>query len=86
VAVLDQYRIMALEKILAVPLTIAQRQAVLERLVEKCHIVAHGAYKRQHHARWTTYHAKKQQYQHILENLRQPGEARDLACQNAVNH
>jgi GT2 family glycosyltransferase len=86
VAVLDQYRIMALEKILAAPLALSQRQAVLEHLVEKCHIVAYGAYKRQHHTRWTTYHAKEQYYQHALENLQESGEVRDLVCQNAVHH
>jgi glycosyltransferase involved in cell wall biosynthesis len=85
VAVLDQYRIIALEKLLAVPLTMSQRQAVLEHLVSKCHIVAQGAYKRQHPTRWTTYHAKEQQYQHALENLRHPGEVRAMACQKAMS-
>jgi glycosyltransferase involved in cell wall biosynthesis len=59
---LDQYRITALEKILTAPLTPARRQAVLTHLVQKCRIVAQGAQKRQHEARWLTYSAKAQHY------------------------
>jgi glycosyltransferase involved in cell wall biosynthesis len=66
VPVLDQYRITALEKILAAPLTLSQRQAVLEHLVQKCRVVAQGAYKRQQVARWATYSAKAQRYQQQL--------------------
>lgn len=66
IPVLDQYRITALEKILAAPLTLSQRQAVLAQLIEKCRIVAQGAQKRQHQAQWATYSAKAQRYQHQL--------------------
>src|SRR5262245_66548538 len=62
VPVLDQYRITALEKILTAPLSLTQRQAVLTQLVQKCRIVAQGARKRQHAARWALYHAKEQHY------------------------
>ncbi len=64
--VLDIYRIIALEKILAAPLTLAQRQAVLEHLVQKSRIVAQGARKRGHRARWATYDAKTHTYQQQL--------------------
>jgi glycosyltransferase involved in cell wall biosynthesis len=66
IPVLDQYRITALEKILAAPLTLSQRRAVLEHLIQKCRIVAQGAHKRQHEARWATYSAKAQRYQQQL--------------------
>ncbi len=66
VPVLDQYRIMALEKILTAPLSVPQRQAVLAHLVQKCCIVAQGAQKRQHAARWALYQAKEQHYQQQL--------------------
>ena len=38
-------------KILAAPLSLSQRQAVLTHLVQKCRIVALGAQKRQHKTR-----------------------------------
>jgi len=66
IPVLDQYRITALEKILAAPLTLSQRQAVLAQLLQKCRVVAQGAYKRQHEARWATYSVKAQHYQQQL--------------------
>ena len=66
IPVLDQYRITALEKILAAPLALSQRQAVLAHLVQKCRVVAQGARKRQHEARWATYSAKVQCYQQRL--------------------
>jgi glycosyltransferase involved in cell wall biosynthesis len=71
VPVLDQYRIMALEKILVTPLTLPQRRAVLAHLVQKCSIVAQGAYRRQHEARWAVYTAKEQTYQQQLAHLEQ---------------
>ena len=64
--VLDQYRITALEKILAAPLALSQRQAVLVQLIQKCRVVAQGAHKRQHEACWATYSAKAQRYQQQL--------------------
>jgi glycosyltransferase involved in cell wall biosynthesis len=69
VPVLDQYRITALEKILAAPLTVPQRQAVLEHLVKKCHIVAQGARKRHNEARWAAYSTRAQHYQQQLAEL-----------------
>jgi len=66
IPVLDQYRITALEKILAAPLTSSQRQAVLIQLLQKCRVVAQGAYKRQQELRWATYSAKAQHYQQQL--------------------
>jgi len=66
ILVLDQYRITALEKILAAALTLSQRQAVLAHLVQKCRVVAQGAHKRQQEARWATYSAKAQRYQQQL--------------------
>lgn len=63
VPILDQYRILALEKLLTASLTASQRQAVLTHLVEKCTIVAQGAGKRQQDARAALYRAKAQQYQ-----------------------
>ena len=69
IPVLDQYRITALEKILAAPLTLSQRQAVLVQLRQKCRVVAQGAYKRQHEARWATYSAKAQCYEQQLANV-----------------
>jgi glycosyltransferase involved in cell wall biosynthesis len=71
VPVLDQYRITALEKTLTAPLTTPQRQAVLLHLAQKCHIVAQGARKRQHEARWVTYQAKAQAYRQQLAHLQQ---------------
>ena len=64
--VLDRYRIKALEKALAAPLPPAHRRAVLEQLVARCRIVAHGARKRQHADRWACYAAKEQQYRQRL--------------------
>ena len=75
VPVLDQYRIMALEKILTAPLSVPQRQAVLAHLVQKCCIVAQGAQKRQHAARWALYQAKEQHYQQQLAAVLQAVEA-----------
>ena len=69
VPVLDQYRITALEKILASPLTQVQQRAVLEHLVQKCSVVAQGARKRHHEARWAMYHDKAQRYQQQLASL-----------------
>ncbi len=71
VPVLDQYRITALEKMLTAPLRLSQRQAVLTQLVQKCHIVALGARKRQHETRWTLYSAKAQHYQQQLADVLQ---------------
>ena len=69
VPVLDIYRISALENILAAPLTRPQRQAVLEHLVQKSRIVAQGARKRGHGARWATYDVKARTYQQYLAGL-----------------
>jgi glycosyltransferase involved in cell wall biosynthesis len=69
VPVLDQYRISALEKTLTMPLTVPQRQAVLEHLVQKCRIVAQGAHKRQQAVRWATYAAKEHTYGQQLAHL-----------------
>jgi glycosyltransferase involved in cell wall biosynthesis len=74
IPVLDQYRITALEKILAAPLTLPQRQAVLAQLLQKCRVVAQGARKRQHEARWATYSAKAQRYQQQLAEAFHPAE------------
>jgi glycosyltransferase involved in cell wall biosynthesis len=72
VSVLDQYRIVALEKILTAPLSLQQQQAVLEQLVRKCRIVAQGARKRRLEARWATYQAKADAYCRQLASLKQP--------------
>jgi glycosyltransferase involved in cell wall biosynthesis len=69
VPMLDQYRIMALEKMLAASLTPPQQQAVLEHLMQKCHIVAQGARKRQHEVRWAIYDAKEHNYRQQLVDL-----------------
>lgn len=69
VPVLDQYRIMALEKMLLAALSLTQRQQVLAQLVTKCRIVAQGARKRQLEKRWHTYEAKAQGYQQQLDTL-----------------
>jgi hypothetical protein len=69
VPVLDQYRITALEKILAAPLNLSQRQAVLTQLAQKCRIVALGARKRQHETRWALYSARAQHYQQQLAEI-----------------
>jgi glycosyltransferase involved in cell wall biosynthesis len=68
-AVLDQYRISALEKILTVPLTEPQQRAVLEHLVQKCRIVAQGARKRCLTARSELYEAKEDGYRQRLARL-----------------
>jgi len=65
----------ALEKILTASLSLSQRQAVLAHLVQKCRIVAQGAQKRQHAARWACYHAKEQYYQQQLAAVLQTAEA-----------
>lgn len=69
VPVLDQYRITALEKILAAPLTVVQRQQVLRQLVTKCRIVAQGARKRHLEERWQSYHTRAETYQQQLAAL-----------------
>lgn len=69
IPVLDQYRIMALEKILTASLTGEQRHAVLTCLVAKCRIVAQGARKRQMESRCATYTALAQRYQQQLRAL-----------------
>lgn len=66
VPVLDRYRIAALEKMLRTPLTVPQRCAVLTVLSQKCAIVAQGARKRHHQARWACYRAKELQYRRHL--------------------
>jgi glycosyltransferase involved in cell wall biosynthesis len=71
VPLLDIYRIRALENILGASLTLAQQQAVLEHLVQKSRIVAQGAHKRGHVARWATYDAKTHTYQQQLASLGQ---------------
>jgi glycosyltransferase involved in cell wall biosynthesis len=71
IPVLDQYRIMALEKLLRTPLPLPQRQAVLWHLVQKCAVVAQGARKRDHEARWACYQGKEQQYRRQLVSLEQ---------------
>jgi glycosyltransferase involved in cell wall biosynthesis len=75
IPVLDQYRIMALEKTLTAPLSVPQHQAVLTHLVQKCRIVAQGAQKRQHAARWALYQAKEQHYRQQLAAVLQAVEA-----------
>lgn len=69
VPVLDVYRITALEKILARPLSHSQHQAVLQQLIEKSRIVAQGANKRGLTARGAAYHAKTRTYQRQLKEL-----------------
>ena len=59
---LDQYRIIALEKLLRTALAAPQRRAVLSMLARKCDIVAQGAAKRGHTARAAAYGAKAEQY------------------------
>lgn len=66
IPVLDQYRVMALEKTLRTTLTRPQHRAVLTHLVQKCAIVAQGARKRYNEARRTYYHAKAVQYRRHL--------------------
>ena len=63
---LDRYRITALEKALKTRLPAEHRRAVLEQLVAKCRIVAHGARKRQHTDRWACYAAKEEAYRRQL--------------------
>lgn len=71
IPVLDQYRITALEKLLRMPLPLPQRQAVLWHLVQKCAVVAQGACKRHHEARWACYQCKEQRYRRQLASLEQ---------------
>jgi glycosyltransferase involved in cell wall biosynthesis len=71
VPMLDQYRIMTLDKLLRTPLTAPYRQAVLQHVVQKCMIVAQGAHKRGHAARATCYQAKAQRYRQQLVSLAQ---------------
>jgi glycosyltransferase involved in cell wall biosynthesis len=67
--VLDQYRIVALEKMLTASLSWQQQQAVLQHLVHKCHIVALGAQKRHQMARCALYQAKEHCYRQRLVEL-----------------
>jgi glycosyltransferase involved in cell wall biosynthesis len=71
VPVLDQYRITALEKLLCTPLSLLQRQAVLQHLVQKCAVVAQGARKRHQEARSGCYEQKAQRYRRQLVRLEQ---------------
>ncbi len=66
---LDQYRIMALDKLLRTALPWPQRRAVLSVLIRKCDIVAQGARKRQHTDRTEVYRAKAQQYRRHLASV-----------------
>ncbi len=66
---LDQYRIMALDKLLRTPLPWAHRRAVLSMLIRKCDIVAQGAHKRRHGDRAAAYRAKAQQYRRHLASV-----------------
>jgi glycosyltransferase involved in cell wall biosynthesis len=66
---LDRYRIAALDKLLRTALTLPQRRAVLEMLIQKCDIVAQGAAKRQHLPRAAVYLAKAEQYRHHLSGV-----------------
>lgn len=66
---LDQYRIVALDKLLRTPLPWPQRRAVLSVLIRKCDIVAQGARKRQHAERAEVYRAKAQQYRRHLAGV-----------------
>lgn len=68
--VLDRYRIIALDKMLRSALPLPHRQAVLTYLAQKCAIVAQGARKREHHARWACYEAKARQYRRQLAGMR----------------
>lgn len=68
--VLDRYRITALDKMLRSALPFPHRQAVLTHLMQKCAIVAQGARKREHHARWVCYEAKAWQYRRQLAGMR----------------
>ena len=63
---LDRYRIRALEKALATPLSPRRRRAVLAQLVAKCRIVAQGAAKRQNAGRCACYAAKAEAYRRQL--------------------
>jgi glycosyltransferase involved in cell wall biosynthesis len=69
IPMLDQYRIMALDKLLRTSLTVPQRQAVLQQLVQKCGIMAQGAHKRGHDARAACYQARAQRYRQQLVSL-----------------
>lgn len=82
--VLDRYRIRALEKALATPLPPAHRRAVLEQLVVKCRIVAHGARKRRHTNRWVCYAAKAQQYRQRLNAARALAECGETGSEQGV--
>jgi len=70
VPILDIYRITALEKILATPLSRSQRQAVLQQLIQRSRIVAQGAHKRGHQTRRAIYDRKSRAYQQQLADLR----------------
>ncbi len=66
---LDQYRIIALDKLLRTALPWSQRRAVLSVLIQKCTIMAQGARKRQHTDRAECYLAKAQQYRRHLASV-----------------
>jgi glycosyltransferase involved in cell wall biosynthesis len=66
---LDQYRIIALDKLLRIALTVPQRRAVLSMLIQKCEIVAQGAAKRQRTDRAMIYTAKVDQYRRHLAGV-----------------
>jgi hypothetical protein len=70
---LDQYRIVALEKMLTASLSWQQQQAVLQQLVHKCHIVALGAQKRHQMARCALYQGKEHCYRQRLVELGSEG-------------
>ncbi len=66
---LDQYRIVALDKLLRTALTVPQRRAVLSMLIRKCGIVAQGAAKRQHVDRAARYRARAERYRNHLAGV-----------------
>jgi glycosyltransferase involved in cell wall biosynthesis len=66
---LDRYRISALDKLLRTALSLPQRRAVLEMLIQKCDIVAQGAAKRQHPHRAAVYRAKAEQYRRHMAGV-----------------
>lgn len=67
---MDRFRIYALEKMLGYPmLSVPDREATLNMLVEKCRIFALGAEKRGNHERAAQYRAKQQEHQQELNQL-----------------
>ena len=69
IPVLDQYRIIALDKMLRSALPLPYRHAVLMYLAQKSAIVAQGAEKRCQYDRASCYNAKAQQYSKQLSHL-----------------